>query len=61
MIDLNSKIQESYTKDGKELVQLIQEWIDENKSYLYYKNEKKDLKHHCKQVVNITPRGGKHE
>ena len=36
---LESKIEELYTKDGKELFELIQEWIDENSSFLYCKNE----------------------
>lgn len=40
MIDLSSGVQESYTKDGKELFQLIQEWIDENNSFLYCEKEK---------------------
>lgn len=46
VIDLNPKIQESYTKDGKELFQLIQEWIDENNSFLYCKDEKKEPKYY---------------
>ena len=36
---MQSKIEELYTKEGKELFELIQEWIDENSSFLYYKNK----------------------
>ena len=30
MINLNVNIKENYSKDGKDLLQLVQEWIDEN-------------------------------
>lgn len=35
VIILNENINEYYAKDGKELINLVQEWIDENSSYLY--------------------------
>jgi len=35
---LESKVEELYTKDGKSLFELIQEWLDENNSFLYCKS-----------------------
>ena len=39
MIVLNIKIKENYSKDGKDLSQLIQEWIKENTLYCISKLE----------------------
>lgn len=38
------KIKETYTKDGKDLTELIQEWINENTSILYCNYEEKNIK-----------------
>ena len=48
MIGLNSKTEELYTKDGKELFELIQEWINENGSFLYCKSEEKNIEYNCR-------------
>lgn len=42
------KIKETYTKDGKDLTELTQEWINENTSILYCNSEKKDIKYQCR-------------
>ena len=42
------KIKETYTKDGKDLTELIQEWINENTSILYYNYEEKNIKYQCR-------------
>lgn len=34
---MNQEVKEIYTKEGKQLYELIQEWIDENKYFLYCK------------------------
>lgn len=51
MVSLSEIIQETYTKDGKELFELVQEWIDENNSFLYCKNKSKVIK--CSYNFNI--------
>ncbi len=38
---MEGKITETYTKDGKKLTKLIQEWIQENISTLYCNKEEK--------------------
>ena len=45
---MEEKIKETYTKDGKNLTELIQEWINENTSILYCNSEKKDIKYQCR-------------
>lgn len=45
---MDEKIKETYTKDGKSLTELIQEWINENTSILYRNNEVKDIKYQCR-------------
>ena len=35
MIVLDENINEIYTKEGKKINELVQEWIDENSNYLY--------------------------
>lgn len=45
---MEEKIKETYTKDGKNLTELIQEWIKENTSILYCNSEKKDIKYQCR-------------
>ena len=40
---MEGKAIETYTKDGKSLTQLIQEWINENTSILYYNYEEKNI------------------
>ena len=42
------KIKETYTKDGKDLTELIQEWINENTSILYCNYEEKNIKYQCR-------------
>ena len=42
------KIKETYTKDGKDLAELIQEWINENTSILYCNYEERDIKYQCR-------------
>ena len=42
---MEEKITETYTKDGKNLTKLIQEWINENTSILYCNNEEKHIKY----------------
>lgn len=44
---MEEKIKETYTKDGKKLAELIQEWINENTSILYCTYEEKYIKYHC--------------
>lgn len=45
---MKSKIKETYTKDGKKLIELIQEWMEENSSQLYCKNNHKEVKYNCR-------------
>ena len=45
---MEEKIKETYTKDGKNLTELMQEWINENTSILYCNSEKKDIKYQCR-------------
>lgn len=45
---MEEKIKEIYTKDGKDLTELIQEWINENTSILYCNSEGKDIKYQCR-------------
>lgn len=45
---MEEKIKETYTKDGKKLTELIQEWINENTSILYCTYEEEYIKYHCK-------------
>lgn len=45
---MEEKIKETYTKDGKNLTELIQEWINENTSILYCNSEKKYIKYQCR-------------
>lgn len=42
------KIKETYTKDRKDLTDLIQEWINENTSILYCNYEEKNIKYKCR-------------
>ena len=42
------KIKETYTKDGKDLTELIQEWVNENTSILYCNYEEKNIKYKCR-------------
>lgn len=37
---MNKNITETYTEDGNKLLDLIQNWIDEN-NFFYFKNSKK--------------------
>ncbi len=46
MIILESKVEELYTKGGKELSDLIQEWMDENNFSLYCRNEKNNVEYY---------------
>ena len=45
---MEEKIKETYTKDGKTLTELIQEWINENTSILYCYYEEKNIKYQCR-------------
>lgn len=45
---MEEKIKETYTKDGKTLTELIQEWINENISILYCNYEEKNIKYQCR-------------
>lgn len=45
---MEEKIKETYTKDGKTLTALIQEWINENTSILYCNYEEKNIKYKCR-------------
>jgi len=45
---LDEKVKESYTEDGKELFQIIQEWLNENNSFLYCKSEKEKVEYYCR-------------
>jgi len=42
---LEEKILESYTKEGKSLTEVIQEWINENYSKLYCNKEQEDIEY----------------
>ena len=42
---LDGKIEEIYTQDGKFLSELIQEWINENKSIFGCKRKNVDVKY----------------
>lgn len=42
---MEERIQETYTKEGKVLTELIQEWINENQLILCCNSEKKDIKY----------------
>ena len=42
---MDTEMKETYTKDGKKLSQLIQEWINENSFFLYCKNDKKEIEY----------------
>lgn len=41
---MENRVKEIYTKEGKNIQELIQEWIDENYYCLYCKNNKEDVK-----------------
>ena len=56
---MESKIEELYTKDGKELFDLIQEWINENNILSYYKKNKKDIE--TTEVVIATQKDKRDE
>ena len=45
---MEEKIKETYTEEGKNLTQLIQEWINENPSILYCNKETKGIKCQCR-------------
>lgn len=45
---MEEKIKEIYTEEGKNLTQLIQEWINENPSILYCNKSEKDIKYQCR-------------
>lgn len=45
---MEERIQETYTKEGKSLTELIQEWINENPSILYCNIIEKDIKYQCR-------------
>lgn len=45
---MEERIQEKYTKEGKSLTEIIQEWINENPSILYCNTSKKDIKYQCR-------------
>ncbi len=45
---MESKVEELYTKDGKELFELVQEWIDENNFFLNCKRGEKNVKYYCR-------------
>ena len=45
---MEEKITETYTKEEKKLTELIQEWINENKSILYCNHEEKNIKYRCR-------------
>lgn len=45
---MEEKIKETYTKDGKDLTELIQKWINENTSILYCNYEERDIKYQCR-------------
>lgn len=48
MSSLNENIQEIYSKDGKNILELVQEWINENNSIIYCNNNAKDVKYSCR-------------
>ena len=37
---MENRVKETYTKEGKKIQELIQEWIDENNNFLYCQNKK---------------------
>ena len=39
---------EIYANDKPELTELVQEWVDENNSYIYRIWEQKDIKYKCR-------------
>ncbi|MDO5556084.1 MAG: hypothetical protein Q4G09_05565 [Clostridia bacterium] len=41
---MNEHLEEIYTKDGKSLSELIEDWIDENNFFLYCKYKDKQAK-----------------
>ena len=45
MKKLNQNVKETYTKDGKSLKNLIQEWINENDILSYCNKSQKDIEY----------------
>lgn len=45
---MEEKITETYTKEEKSLTKLIQEWVNENTSFLYCNYEEKNIKYQCR-------------
>lgn len=37
---MENRVKETYTKEGKNIQELIQEWVDENYKFLFYQNKK---------------------
>lgn len=45
---MDARVKEIYTEDEKELFQIIQEWINENNSFLYCKNDKENEEYYSR-------------
>ncbi len=41
---LEIELHENYTKDGKKILELVQEWIDENNFFSNCENDEKNCK-----------------
>ena len=45
---LELEVEEFYTKDGKRVSELIQEWMEENNFLFYCKNNKENIEYLCR-------------